>query len=226
MQIKRRLKDTVFVSEREGASGPQSLNALRGTWWKSLPTRQRSLSPSTANFHYLFLSERSTKSLFGFLNSCQENVHDWRNRTEEQEYSLYCFSNSATWEYAHPPAIPSAAEMDTDQPKATVLTLRILEGTEDFPLGCYPFDVWMIFKCQQPRFLFFFYLNHLKITRVVTGWIVSRYNSPVVDCTALQGAWNKGISSFGCKVSIESHDILCNQWPQNKSENLRTYIMT
>lgn len=62
MQIKRRLKDTVFVTECQGASGPQSLNALRGTWWKSLPTRQTQPPPSTANLHYLFLSE--AQSLF------------------------------------------------------------------------------------------------------------------------------------------------------------------
>lgn len=73
------------------------------------------------------------------------------------------------------------------EPEPTVLTLCVLERTEDFPLGRHPFDVGMVFEGQQPRFLFLFDLNHLKITRVVTGWVVSRNDSPVVYFTALQG---------------------------------------
>jgi hypothetical protein len=67
-----------------------------------------------------------------------------------------------------------------------ILTFSKLEGTKDFPLGCHPLDVGVIFKCEQPRLLLLFYLNHLKITRVVTGWVVPRYYSPVFHFTAFQ----------------------------------------
>ena len=140
--------------------------------------------------------------------------------TADETRGVHCTISRYYPGWTHTPPVSSAAKTHTDQPSGAALTLRVLEGTKDFPLGCYPLDVWMVFKSQQPCLLFLFYLNHLKITRVVTGWIVSRYNSPVVDCTALQGAWNKWISSFGRKISIESHNVL---WNHDHKKKKKTY---
>ena len=194
----RRLKDTILVSKREGVPGPHSLKALIETWWKSLSTQQRSFLLQT------FDQKHKVSFLVFFIPA--EKVF-----TADERQGVHCtISQILHCMKTHTPSASSTAEMHKDQPLGAGLTLCVLEGTKDFPLGCYPLDVWMVFKSQQPRLLFLFYLNHLKITRVVTGWIVSRYNSPVVDCTALQGACN----------------VLWNQWPQNKNKNLRTYILT
>ena len=171
------------------------------TAWRLWEKPGENLFPHNRDHSYCKLSIRSTKSLFWFFFIPAEKVF-----TADERQGVHCtISQILPCVNTHIPSASSTAEMHTDQPSGAVLTLRVLEGTKDFPLGCYPLDVWMVFKSQQPRLLFLFYLNHLKITRVVTGWIVSRYNSPVVNCTALQGAWNKWISSFGRKVSIESH---------------------
>lgn len=173
MQIRRSSEDAVLVSACEGVSWPQSLKASRGAWGTTLPSKDRCplLKLEEGTGDHCFSQLASLKILHITGGGGRAGSHRARVET-------------------HALPSPRAAEtMRTGPPSQySVLTLRELEGTEDLPLGCHPLDVGMIFKRQQPGSLLFFDLNHLEITRVVAGWIVSGYNSPVVDFTALQGA--------------------------------------
>lgn len=108
------------------------------------------------------------------------------------------------------------------QPHGPSLTLRVFERSEDLPLRCHTLDVWVIFQGQYSILLLLIDLDNLKITGILAGWVVARYNPPVLNITTLQCTRNKFASSFSCEVSIKSHNIFWNK--STTYQNLRLSI--
>lgn len=151
----------------QSVKGHRGLNVWR-LWdkrgWKSLPTETKITIILYCKW-FFFPYQNNMKASFLFFKFLPRKCSQLKKQDERTwVFTVLFFNYSTNWVFqinsrvgyegsgAQHGWICTFSKVKWNRNRYTlawisVLTLCVLEGTKDFPLGCYPFDVWMIFKC-------------------------------------------------------------------------------